>query len=272
VGEHLGPVQEHHTFLVHFHYHVLSSAITDRFDFTGGSVGNFFFAGARVFFRSMGAAVFLYSRVSGIPPETRVLPAVIAEDRLDSSPRGRNVGGDHGAAVALPPVTDYVTHVLYPSGGEVEIDADALDALCRSRSRSSRSSPKSRRSTRLHPDVHHPHHVRVVEVESVPADVPEEGGAAGSGGKSHHRVFEPRALVQEARVRVGPGAVGADFSGDVHFEDPRAKLAMARDTEGTQADWVLSAKRPLYKSTCTLCFVFVKYKCKEWIMAETPKI
>jgi len=30
-------------------------------------VGNFFFAGARMFFRSMEAAILLYSRVSRIP-------------------------------------------------------------------------------------------------------------------------------------------------------------------------------------------------------------
>lgn len=37
-------------FLVHFHAAVLRQP-TKRFDFRGGSVGNFFFAGARTFFR-----------------------------------------------------------------------------------------------------------------------------------------------------------------------------------------------------------------------------
>lgn len=36
-----------------------------QFDFSGGSIGNFFFAGARIFFSSLDAAIFLFSRVSG---------------------------------------------------------------------------------------------------------------------------------------------------------------------------------------------------------------
>ncbi len=53
------------------------------FDFTGGSVGNFFFAGARTFFGSLPAAIFLFSKVAGIPSGSRVLPAVISEERLE---------------------------------------------------------------------------------------------------------------------------------------------------------------------------------------------
>ena len=68
-------------FLVHFHVNILRHA-TEKFDFTGLSVGNAFFAGARLFFRSMNAAIFMYSRVSGIPAESRVLPAVVTEERL----------------------------------------------------------------------------------------------------------------------------------------------------------------------------------------------
>ena len=55
---------------------------TDVFNFCNGSVGNFFFAGARIFFRSLDAAIFLYSRVSGIPPESLVLPCINTTDRL----------------------------------------------------------------------------------------------------------------------------------------------------------------------------------------------
>jgi len=68
-------------FLVHFCVNVLRHA-TERFGFTGGSVGNYFFAGARIFFRSMNAAIFLYSRVSEIPPEIQILPISITEERL----------------------------------------------------------------------------------------------------------------------------------------------------------------------------------------------
>ena len=54
----------------------------NKFDFTGGSIGNFFFTGARLFFKSMSAAIFLYSRISGIPKEIQVLPAVVTEEQL----------------------------------------------------------------------------------------------------------------------------------------------------------------------------------------------
>ena len=68
-------------FLVHFHVNILRHS-TERFDFSGGSVGNFFFAGARTFFRSLEAAIFLFSRVARIPEGSLVLPAICTEERL----------------------------------------------------------------------------------------------------------------------------------------------------------------------------------------------
>ena len=63
------------TFLVHFHCEVLQQ---DRgtFDFTNGSVGNFFFTGARMFFDSLEAAIFLWSRLAAIPLRSAVLPVI----------------------------------------------------------------------------------------------------------------------------------------------------------------------------------------------------
>ncbi|CAN1283733.1 Uncharacterized protein YNL011C [Linum perenne] len=46
------------------------------------SIGNFFFAGARIFFQSLDAAIFLFSRVSDIPSESLVLPVISTNDRL----------------------------------------------------------------------------------------------------------------------------------------------------------------------------------------------
>lgn len=71
-------------FLVHFHQEVTSKPIAERFDFVNGSIGNFFFAGVRVFFRSMDAAIFLYSRVSRIPDDTRIVPCL---DMLEDTER-----------------------------------------------------------------------------------------------------------------------------------------------------------------------------------------
>lgn len=61
------------SFLVYFHAQIMRHA-SERFNFANGSIGNFFFAGARTFFQSLDAAIFLYSRVSGIPNDSVVLP------------------------------------------------------------------------------------------------------------------------------------------------------------------------------------------------------
>lgn len=73
-------------FLVHFHTAILRHS-TERFNFMNGSVGNFFFAGARLFFRSLEAAIFLFSRygreaLSSLalwtPTPSRTLTAVVS--------------------------------------------------------------------------------------------------------------------------------------------------------------------------------------------------
>ena len=72
-------------FLLHFHTRLLKEELDistvnlrgakqKKFDFRGGSVGNFFFTGARLFFRSLEAAVFWFSKVAGILPDTKVEP------------------------------------------------------------------------------------------------------------------------------------------------------------------------------------------------------
>jgi 2-phospho-L-lactate transferase/gluconeogenesis factor (CofD/UPF0052 family) len=68
-------------FLVHFHVNILRHS-TERFNFRSGSVGNFFFAGARIFFRSLEAAIFLFSRVARIPEGSSVVPAICTEERI----------------------------------------------------------------------------------------------------------------------------------------------------------------------------------------------
>ncbi|XP_065878416.1 uncharacterized protein [Euphorbia lathyris] len=68
-------------FLVYFQNEILRRA-SESFCFINGSIGNFFFAGARIFFQSLDAAIFLFSRVSDIPPESLVLPVISTNDRL----------------------------------------------------------------------------------------------------------------------------------------------------------------------------------------------
>ncbi|CAD7700792.1 unnamed protein product [Ostreobium quekettii] len=68
-------------FLVYFQSQILRNS-TQRFSFQNGSIGNFFFAGARLFFRSLDAAIFLFSRVARIPEGSLVLPAIETEERI----------------------------------------------------------------------------------------------------------------------------------------------------------------------------------------------
>ena len=141
-----GPYQ--HTvrsFLAHFHFQLVRQASDGGggFSFGGGSVGNFFFAGARIFFRSLDAAIFLFSRVSGIPPDSVVLPVVSTNGRLllgaeledgttlrgqttishpdcPTSPRaGQCVDKSRGSSAELP-LPSPVRRVLYLSTEETD--------------------------------------------------------------------------------------------------------------------------------------------------------
>ncbi|KAG9439192.1 hypothetical protein H6P81_019357 [Aristolochia fimbriata] len=69
------------TFLAYFQNEILRRA-SACFCFSNGSIGNFFFAGSRIFFQSLDAAIFLFSRVSDIPTESLVLPVISTNDRL----------------------------------------------------------------------------------------------------------------------------------------------------------------------------------------------
>nr|AGG38107.1 maternal effect embryo arrest 18-2 protein [Dimocarpus longan] len=68
-------------FLVYFQNEILRRP-KESFCFSNGSIGNFFFAGARIFFQSLDAAIFLFSRVSDIPSESLVPPVISTNDRL----------------------------------------------------------------------------------------------------------------------------------------------------------------------------------------------
>ncbi|KAI9316174.1 hypothetical protein BX666DRAFT_2136568 [Dichotomocladium elegans] len=62
-------------FLTSFHFEILKRA-HKRFDFRNGSIGNFFLTGARLFFGSLDAALFLFSAITGISERTTVLPVI----------------------------------------------------------------------------------------------------------------------------------------------------------------------------------------------------
>jgi hypothetical protein len=75
------------------------------------NTGNFFFAGARLFFRSLEAAIFLFSRVARIPEGSLVLPAICTEERITLGAemangtiiRGQNEISHPSAPGQLPP-------------------------------------------------------------------------------------------------------------------------------------------------------------------------
>ncbi|KAG5131070.1 hypothetical protein JHK84_037467 [Glycine max] len=73
-------------FLVYFQSQILCRA-EESFCFSNGSglsceLVKIQLQGARIFFQSLDAAIFLFSRVSDIPPESLVLPVISTNDRL----------------------------------------------------------------------------------------------------------------------------------------------------------------------------------------------
>jgi hypothetical protein len=60
--------------LVAFNSEILKRA-HKHFNFRNGSIGNFFLTGARLFFGSLEAAIFLFSAITGIR-ETSVVPVI----------------------------------------------------------------------------------------------------------------------------------------------------------------------------------------------------
>ncbi|RUS24962.1 hypothetical protein BC938DRAFT_472824 [Jimgerdemannia flammicorona] len=62
-------------FLVLFDYEILKRA-HKKFNFRNGSIGNFFLTGARVFFGSLEAAIFLFAAITGIAEPTTVVPVI----------------------------------------------------------------------------------------------------------------------------------------------------------------------------------------------------
>lgn len=99
-------------FLVHFYACILQTQPDRPFDFRNGNIGNFFFAGARNFFRSMEAAIFLFSRVARLPLGSSVLPAICTEERITLGAEladGTVVRGQN--QISHPPSADCATHV-----------------------------------------------------------------------------------------------------------------------------------------------------------------
>lgn len=70
------------SYLSIFHFAILEQRTRQSFDFTNGSVGNFFLVGVWMFFHSLEASILFFSRVLCIPKETKVLLSVRTEKRI----------------------------------------------------------------------------------------------------------------------------------------------------------------------------------------------
>ncbi|OMO65358.1 LPPG:FO 2-phospho-L-lactate transferase CofD/UPF0052 [Corchorus olitorius] len=118
-------------FLAYFQNEILRRP-NESFCFSNGSIGNFFFAGARIFFQSLDAAIFLFSRVSDIPAESLVLPVISTNDRLTlgcelwdgtiirgqneiSHPNNGSVGSVDKGRSSVPGLPSRIKRVFYMS-------------------------------------------------------------------------------------------------------------------------------------------------------------
>ncbi|XP_073297388.1 uncharacterized protein YNL011C isoform X1 [Primulina huaijiensis] len=133
-------------FLVYFQDQILRRS-EESFCFSNGSIGNFFFAGARIFFQSLDAAIFLFSRVSDIPLESLVLPVISTNDKLTlgcelwdgTIIRGQNeishptngfmepINKDNSS---VPPLFSRIKRVFYMSSEGSNLLHEVYDASC----------------------------------------------------------------------------------------------------------------------------------------------
>ncbi|KAJ3190172.1 hypothetical protein HDU85_000463 [Gaertneriomyces sp. JEL0708] len=138
-------------FLVGFQNELYKTAVRGpQFDFQGGSIGNFFLTGSRLFFNNLDAAVFQFMRILRVPPRTEVIPVVatargsvtIAAELQDQSvivgqcdishpglvlPVGtRTRTGSLGPGDASSPVADIPHHAPTPMSPERYVPFNSL--------------------------------------------------------------------------------------------------------------------------------------------------
>mmetsp|Transcript_32401 Transcript_32401/g.103084 ORF Transcript_32401/g.103084 Transcript_32401/m.103084 type:complete len:405 (+) Transcript_32401:35-1249(+) len=99
-------------FLVHFQFLVMRSSNNARFSFVNGSVGNFFFAGARTFFGSMDSAIFSElnfssNKIIHASPASLALPCICTEEPITLELR-------HFPPITSPPLQCSPVSAAYP--------------------------------------------------------------------------------------------------------------------------------------------------------------
>lgn len=126
-----------------------SESPTLEFDFRGGSIGNFVFTGARLFFRSLEAAIFWFSNLSAVPIESTVIPVLSLNTRVTIGARledGSVITGQDEishphtssseAHQAFEPLSSRIDRIFYVNqfGGEITLPVNrtVLKALKKS--------------------------------------------------------------------------------------------------------------------------------------------
>jgi hypothetical protein len=101
-----------------------------------------------------------------------------------------NSSDDGRALEPIPLITDYITHIFYPIGTEIEIDEQSLHELCVSRHSASAGIADHLNNKFIESNRDH---ISVIGIPSIPADQCVEGKR--SGGRNDHRIFDAGKLV-----------------------------------------------------------------------------
>jgi len=85
-----------------------------------------------------------------------------------------------GSVTPIPLITDYITHILYPIGSEIDINEQSLEELCTSRRRSRSQHAASVGISGEHNKLSsHLDRIEVMGIASIPADECVEGKRSG---------------------------------------------------------------------------------------------
>jgi 2-phospho-L-lactate transferase/gluconeogenesis factor (CofD/UPF0052 family) len=229
------------------------------FNFANGSVGNFFFAGARTFFRSLESAVFLFSRVARIPEGSLVLPAICTEERITLGAEledGSVIRGQN--AISHPPPLLLLGAAAAGGGGGAAAAAEAAGSGPSAAPRTEGGSPA--RVAVLSGELEE-------EEEDEEEEEEEGGGEGGTARRALPLTAEPLAadysgqLVVDKRAASCPPLpspirrvfyLSREGTGREHEVAPRANPRVTEQL--SRCDAVVYAMGSLYTSICpALC-------------------
>ncbi len=113
-------------FLNPISYNIPSDSNSNLFDFRGGSVGNFVLSGARLFMKSLDAAIIWYSEIISIPKRTQILPIITPsslKERVQICALLSNGKFIYGQSEISHPHNDKNTTVAKQTAGNVKLQS-----------------------------------------------------------------------------------------------------------------------------------------------------